>query len=55
MHRQDLQTNSENDERESFNQSGENITEEGSETNKRFPESLNKDHIKNFPIMFFKG
>ena len=55
MHRQDLQTNSENDERESFNQSGENITEEGSETNKRFPERLNKEHIKNFPIMSFKG
>jgi len=55
MHRQDLQTNSENDERESFNQSGENITEEGSETNKRFPKRLNKEHIKNFPIMYFKG
>ena len=55
MHRQDLQTNSENDERESFNQSGKNITEEGSETNKRFPERLNKEHIKNFPIISFKG
>ena len=55
MHRQDLQTNSENDERESFNQSGENITEEGSETNKRFPKRLNKELIKNFPIMYFKG
>ena len=55
MHRQDLQTNSENDERESFNQSRGNITEEGSETNKRFPKRLNKEHIKNFPIMYFKG
>jgi len=55
MHRQDLQTNSENDERESFNQSGENITEEGSKENKLFPERLNKEHIKNFPILSFKG
>ena len=55
MHRQDLQTNSETDERESFNQSGENITEEGSETNKRFPKRLNKEHIKNYPILSFKG
>ena len=55
MHRQDLQTNSENDERKSFNQSGENITEEGSETNIRFPKRLNKEHIKNFPILSFKG
>ena len=55
MHRQDLQTNSENSERESFNQSSENIREEGSETNKRFPERLNKEHIKNFPIVYFKG
>lgn len=55
MHRQDLQTNSENDERESFNQSGENITAEGSETNKRFPERLSKEHIKTLPILSFKG
>ena len=55
MHRQDLQTNSENDERESFKQSRGNIAKEGSEKNKRFPERLNKEHIKNFPIMSFKG
>ena len=55
MQRQDLQTNSETDERESFNQSRGNIAKEGSEKNKRFPERLNKEHIKNFPIMSFKG
>jgi len=55
MHRQDLQTNSENDERESFNQSGENITEEGSEIDQRFPVRLSKEHIKTLPILSFKG
>ena len=55
MHRRDLQTNSDPDESESFNQTSINITEEGSEKNKRFPERPNKEDIKNYPILSFKG
>ena len=56
MHRQDLQTNSDSAERESFHQSSPNSREEtGSETERRFPERLNKEHIKNLPLLAFEG
>ena len=55
MHRQDLQSNSETDERASFIQTARNITEKCSKENKRFPERLSKEHIKNYPVLSFKG
>ena len=47
MHRQDLQTNSGTADTEKFNKIDDNATEiPGPIKNKRFPERLNKEHIK---------
>ena len=56
MHRQDLQTNSETAESESFNKIDANTTEfSGLIKNKRFPERLGKEHIKTLPVRAFDG
>ena len=56
MHRQDLQTNSETAESETFNKIDDNDTEVTGLTKiKRFPERLGKDHIKTLPVCSFNG
>ena len=56
MHRQDLQTNSETAESETFNKIDANTTEfPGLIKNKRFPERLGKEHIKTLPVRAFDG
>ncbi len=56
MHRQDLQTNSDSTETESFNQSNLNSGEIiNSEIDQRFPERLSKEHINTLPILSFEG
>ena len=56
MHRQDLQTNSDSTETESFNQSNLNSGEIiNSEKDQRFPERLSKEHINTLPILSFEG
>ena len=56
MHRQDLQTNSDTAESETFNKINDNDTEiPGLIKNKRFPERLNKEHIKTLPVRAFDG
>jgi ribonuclease D len=56
MHRQDLQTNSDSTETESFDKSNLNTGEIiNSEIDQRFPERLSKEHIKTLPILSFEG
>ena len=56
MHRQDLQTNSDSTETESFDTSNLNTGEIiNSEIDQRFPERLSKEHIKTLPILAFDG
>jgi len=56
MHRQDLQTNSDTAESETFNKIDSNTTEfPGLIKNKRFPERLGKEHIKTLPVRAFDG
>ena len=55
MHRQDLQTNSDPIDGESFNHTSIDTIEKDSVTNKVFPERPNKEEIKNYPILSFKG
>ena len=56
MHRQDLQTNSDSTEKESFNQANINSGEIiNSEIDQRFPERLSKEHINTLPILAFDG
>ena len=56
MHRQDLQTNSDTAESETFNKIDDNDTEfTGLTKIKRFPERLGKDHIKTLPVCSFNG
>jgi len=56
MHRQDLQTNSDTAETETFNKIDDNATEIlGLIKNKRFPERLSKEHIKTLPVRAFDG
>jgi len=56
MHRQDLQTNSENEDSEKFKKTDANTTEFlGLNKNKRFPERLGKEHIKTLPVRAFDG
>ena len=56
MHRQDLQTNSDNADSEKLSNIDENIKEISSfKNNKRFPERLGKEHIKTLPIRAFDG
>ena len=56
MHRQDLQTNSDTAESETFNKIDDNATEiPGLVKNKRFPERLSKEHIKTLPVRAFDG
>ena len=56
MHRQDLQTNSDTTDSETFKSIDVNTTEiSGLKTNKRFPERLSKEHINTLPILAFDG
>ena len=56
MHRQDLQTNSDTDDSETFNEINANNTEISDlKKNKRFPERLAKEHIKTLPVRSFDG
>ena len=56
MHKQDLQTNSESADTESFYQSRGNSGEAtASEKEQRFPERPNKEQVKTFPILAFEG
>jgi len=56
MHRQDLQTNSENEDSEKFKKTDANTTEFlGLNKNKRFPERLGKEHIRTLPVRAFDG
>ena len=56
MHRQDLQTNSKNEDSEGFNKIDSNIKEiPALINNKRFPERLCKEHIKTLPVRSFDG
>ena len=56
MHRQDLQTNSDNEDSEKFNKIDDNTTEiPDLIKNKRFPERLSKEHIKKLPVRAFDG
>ena len=56
MHRQDLQTNSDTADSETFNKIDDNTLEiTGLIKNKRFPERLGKEHIKTLPVRAFDG
>ena len=56
MHRQDLQTNSDTEDSETFNEINANNTEISDlKKNKRFPERLAKEHIKILPVRSFDG
>ena len=56
MHKQDLQTNSETADSETFNEIGSNNAKiPGLIKNKRFPERLTKEHIKTLPVSSFEG
>ena len=56
MHRQDLQTNSDSADSETFNKIDDNTTEiPGLIKNKRFPERLSKERIKTLPVSAFDG
>jgi len=56
MHRQDLQTNSDTADSETFNKIDDKSTEiPGIIKNKRFPERLGKEHIKSLPVRAFDG
>jgi len=56
MHRQDLQTNSDTADSETFNKIDDNTLEiPGLIKNKRFPERLGKEHIKTLPVRAFDG
>jgi len=56
MHKQDLQTNSESVDIEPFYQSrGKPGVATTSEKEQRFPERPNKEQVKTFPILAFKG
>ena len=56
MHRQDLQTNSDTADSETFKEIDDNNAEiAGLIKNKRFPERLTKEHIKTLPVSSFDG
>jgi len=56
MHRQDLQSNSDNTDSDTFNKIDDNTLEiPGLIKNKRFPERLGKEHIKTLPVRAFDG
>jgi len=56
MHRQDLQTNSDTADPETFNKIDDKTSEiPGIIKNKRFPERLGKEHIKALPVRAFDG